>query len=594
MRMKKRLWLKTTRIVLLLFVIVSIFFILSIKNQTYLGIRAEKEGNVWVIKKIQSGGAAQAQLQKGDIITQIDDKQPDENAVLTKWLIVEGASEIHVFRDGEQLTLSFSGGNNILAEQFIFTLIGLICLSILFILPTLLYSSTTYRLFFLFVTTLSFSLISVIPSSIGNDLARVMIILVVTFLPLFYFKFSEFGRSYFYRTKRMTTIIIFICVINSLILILNLCGLRNYWFSEYLAIGIFYVFGLLLIALVLSNIFFTTDIAQTIAMTQVNLPVITILSFVPFFCFYVLPPQRNAPFHLVILFLLLPLAAIIHLLLINRLIKHKAKADPAILTAFMAIGAGSIVGLFIELGKYISTIYLGLFAAALFYALQPLLSESLSVINKRRAGAQGIQTFIAAEEERENISTYVHDTIIQEVIFEMNRLEQKESIEPQEVKVVFDEVIYGLRELCTEIYPLMIQEVGVENTLKTTINSIQQKYPVMIELTLDPKIEQLSLRIKNFLLRTIRETITNSIKHGKATKIEITFLHSEKNFVLTVFDNGDFADHLETKENHFGIHLINEKVKMIGGLASLTKEINGTQFQLEMPSSFEKTNEVST
>jgi two-component system secretion system sensor histidine kinase SalK len=594
MRMKKRFWLKTAGIVLLLFVIVSIFFILSIKNQTYLGIRAEKEGNVWVIKKIQSGGAAQAQLQKGDIITQIDDKQPDEDAVLTKWLIVEGASEIHVFRDGEQLTLSFSGGNNILAEQFIFTLIGLICLSILFILPTLLYSSTTYRLFFLFVTTLSFSLISVIPSSIGNNLARVMIILVVTFLPLFYFKFSEFGRGYFYRIKRITNIINFICGINSLILILNLCGIRNYWFSEYLAIGVFYVFGLLLIALVLSNIFFTTDIAQKITLTQVNLPLITILSFVPFFCFYLFPPQRNAPFYLVILFLLLPLAAIIHLLLINRLIKHKGKADPTMLTTFMAIGAGSIVGLLIELGKYISTIYLVVFAAVLIYALLPLLSESLLVINKRRAGPQGIQTFIAAEEERENISAYVHDTIIQEVIFEMNRLEQKETIEKQEIKTVFDEVIYGLRELCTEIYPLMIQEVGVENTLKTTINSIQQKYPVVIELTIDPKIEQLSLRIKNFLLRTIRETITNSIKHGKATKIEITFLHSEKNFVLTVFDNGDFADHLETKENHFGIHLINEKVKMIGGLASLTKEINGTQFQLEMPSSFEKTNEVST
>jgi two-component system secretion system sensor histidine kinase SalK len=590
---KNHFWLKTMRMVLLLFVLISLFFIFSVKNRMYLGIRAKKVGSEWVVKKIHAGGAAhQTQLKKGDVITQIDHQPPDKNAILTKWLIVEAASEIKIFRENKKLTFTFSGKNNILGKQLLFTFIAFICLSILFVLPTFLHSSTTYRLFFLFVAALSFSLISVIPSSIGNDLARVIIILVVTFLPLFYFNFSKFGKGYSHRIKRITNIIIMICKVNIVILILTLCGIGNYWFSEYLAIGVIYVFGLLLIALVLSTLLFITD--EKITLTQVNFPLITILSFIPFFGFYLLPSQSNAPFYLVILFFLLPLAAIIHLLIIHRLIKNKKKADPTILTIFVAIGAGGIVYLFIELGKYIATIYLVLFAIALFYALLPLVFESLLVINKKRSGAKGIQTFIVAEEERENISAYIHDTIIQEVIFEMNHLEQKDTVGKQEIKAVFDEVIYGLRELCTEIYPLMIQEVGIENTLKTTINSIQQKYPVIIELAVDPKIEQLSSRIKNFLLRTIRETIINSIKHGESTRIEITFVHLEDKFILTVFDNGGLANQLEMKENHFGIHLINEKVKMIGGLVSLTKEANGTRFQLELPSDFEKDSEVNT
>lgn len=592
--MRNRLLTKTNGIILLLFILLSCFFIFTIKNHTYLGIRVKKNGDEWVIKKIQPGGiASQMNLKNGDKVVSIEYKKPDENSSLTKWLIVESVSQMQIIRSGKPHEVSFSHKDNGFRKQLLFTLIAFICLSILFILPTFSGLSTTYRLFSLFVTSLAFSLISVVPSSMGISLARIIIVTVVSLFPLFFLKFSDYGKGYLNRVKKISKVIAFLSTINFISLLLNLFGFGNYLISEYLAIGIFYVFGILLIILVISNFLLKTDLSDNITLSQVNLPLITILSFVPLFFFYLFPTQNNAPFHLVILFILLPLAAITHLLFINRMIKSRKRMKPIFLSFFIATAAGIIICLLVELGKYISTIYLALFTAMLVYAILPLLTESLSLINRKKTGAEGIQLFVAVEEERENISLYIHDTIIQEIIFEMSRFEQREKVETEEMKQVFEEIIYGLRELCTEIYPLMIQEVGIGNTLKNTVNSIQRKYPVMIEMSIDPRIETISLKIKNFLLRTIRETITNSIKHGKATEIEVSVVLSDGKYVLTVYDNGKLGNQLETTDNHFGIHLINEKIKMIDGSVLLTEEFGKTKFQLELPKAFDGKSEVS-
>ena len=594
--MKNNIWFKTTVLLFILIAFISTFFFITIKGQSYLGIRVEKEQNEWVIKKIQNGGvASHTDLKKGDRLIAIDSKTPDTNDTLNQWLIIENASQIEISRNSQHRIIMFSNKDNISGKQLIFTLIALVFLSILFILPTFVSSSLTYRLFYLFVVTLSLSLISVIPSSMGIDLARIIIISVITLFPLFFLKFSSYGKINTDKSKIFVSIINFFCMINFFIMIINYTfHLQNYWLSEYLAVGIFYVFGISLIILSASNLILTSKTDKNTILTQVNLPLITILSFVPLFFFYILPNNHNAPFYLVILFILLPLAAIIHLLLINRLIKYNTKMRPLLLSGFMAGSAGIIISLLIELGKYIPNIYLTIFTATLIYALLPLLSESFSLLNKKQNDiGSGIQLFLAVEEERENISLYIHDTIIQDVIFEMNKFENKKTITSHEMKMVFDEIIYGLRELCTEIYPLMIQEIGLKNTLKTTINAIQRKYPVIIDIDVDSEIELLSLKVKNFLLRTIRERITNSIKHGKASKIKISLTSIENKFTLTVIDNGFFVDSPKTTDNHFGIHLIQKKIKMIGGMALLTYDSGKTKFQLELPKHLKDESEVT-
>jgi two-component system secretion system sensor histidine kinase SalK len=581
--MRHQVFVRLAKIVFVLFIFFTVTFLLFTKSHNYLGIRAKKIGNEWVIKKIHSGGAASySSLQVGDHIVMIDNVSPEESPALTKWLIVDGVESIKISREGESQVITFSKQQTFFFKQVVFTFLAFICLNILFILPTLLTTSKIYRMFFLFVVLLAFSLISVIPSSLGNNVARGMIILVVSFFPYFLLKFSDYGKNNVFKNNLFTKIVSLIGLVNIVLLLVNLVGIRNYWLSEYLALGIFYIFGLILLVFVLANLVLPNNFPSNNTQSQVNLSLITVLSFVPLFFFYFLP-YNNAPFYLVVLFILFPLVAIIHLLVINRLIKHRKKINIARLTFFMTLASGGIIWLLLELGSYIPTIYLAIYTVILLYALFPLISELLLLISQPKEGTNGIQTFIAVEEERENIAMYIHDTIIQEVILEMSQLDETDTIRTKTVQSIFEEIIYELRELCTEIYPLMIQELGFENTLRTTLNFIQQKYPVTIIMEINYDVELFPLPIKNFLLRTIRECVNNSIKHGLATVIEIQMSFADNTFLLTVWDDGELKTQEKTFENHFGLKSINEKVKMLNGKTTLTRELSRTKFQLELP-----------
>ncbi|MBO0454904.1 PDZ domain-containing protein [Candidatus Enterococcus murrayae] len=143
--MRDRLFLKANGIILILFIFISIFFIFSIKNHSYLGIRVKKNGDEWVIKKVQPGGTASTMnLKNGDKIITIDNRKPEDNSTVEKWLIVESVSEMEIVRNGKNHRITFCNEQNILSKQLLFTGIGLICLSILFLLPTFSGISTTW------------------------------------------------------------------------------------------------------------------------------------------------------------------------------------------------------------------------------------------------------------------------------------------------------------------------------------------------------------------------------------------------------------------------------------------------------------------
>lgn len=99
--MRDRLLVKAKGIILIL-------FIFSIKNHSYLGIRVKKNGNEWVIKKVQPGGTENTMnLKNGDRIITIDNQKTEDNSTLEKWLIVESVSEMEIVRNGKKSSYYF-------------------------------------------------------------------------------------------------------------------------------------------------------------------------------------------------------------------------------------------------------------------------------------------------------------------------------------------------------------------------------------------------------------------------------------------------------------------------------------------------------
>ena len=190
--------------------------------------------------------------------------------------------------------------------------------------------------------------------------------------------------------------------------------------------------------------------------------------------------------------------------------------------------------------------------------------------------------FSAVESERESISTFIHDKIIQDTIHLLRSLESYDTDSSKEVvSQHLDELIYDLRELCTDIYPLLLQEIGLEKTLVSVIDQIQKKHPVIIQFTYDKLIHSESPQMNNFILRSLKEIINNSILHGKATELILTNYIHEKMIVFEIIDNGIFDNTPVSKGQHFGLNVIREKLLLLSG--ELIVEQSPTTIKLKIP-----------
>ena len=64
------------------------------------------------------------------------------------------------------------------------------------------------------------------------------------------------------------------------------------------------------------------------------------------------------------------------------------------------------------------------------------------------------------------------------------------------------------------------------------------------------------------IYRIVQESMTNSVRHGHATEIYITFARDEDTLIIIIEDNGTGC--AEIKEG-FGLHHMKERVRLLSG-----------------------------
>lgn len=78
-------------------------------------------------------------------------------------------------------------------------------------------------------------------------------------------------------------------------------------------------------------------------------------------------------------------------------------------------------------------------------------------------------------------------------------------------------------------------------------------------------------RVSNFILRSIKELITNSILHGNAKQIKLAMFESDNQLVVEVSDDGKFVERPDDHKSHFGLNVIAEKLALLGGELQIEK-----------------------
>lgn len=154
---------------------------------------------------------------------------------------------------------------------------------------------------------------------------------------------------------------------------------------------------------------------------------------------------------------------------------------------------------------------------------------------------------LTASKERTRMAQELHDSVGHSLMALIMHLEFAKKIcdtKPEKVKEVLTKSegiakssISSLREAVN----LLKEEREIKDfnaSIEGIINNFNMLNNIKINFNADENLDNLSSIIKNSMYKTIKESITNSIKHGKATEINISIAREEKCIRLILNDNG--------------------------------------------------------
>jgi len=191
------------------------------------------------------------------------------------------------------------------------------------------------------------------------------------------------------------------------------------------------------------------------------------------------------------------------------------------------------------------------------------------------------------EQTLKNISWEIHDNIGQILstlnlysykVLEDSPTELKPKVE--ELQDLIQTAITEVRSLSKALNTEYIKNVGLIKSLELELARFERLKFMDTQLTVEGTPFIISDDKELVLLRIIQEFFSNSLKHARATKMEIDFIFKGRDLTITVKDNGVGYD--STAVLGTGIINMRNRAKLIGAFLNLESEIKkGTRLEIK-------------
>jgi signal transduction histidine kinase len=196
------------------------------------------------------------------------------------------------------------------------------------------------------------------------------------------------------------------------------------------------------------------------------------------------------------------------------------------------------------------------------------------------------------EMERQRISRELHDGLGQKLIAIKLQLESTSKQNADETKTTIDEVkvdflkiIDEVRQISNNLAPNILNESGIDVSLKNLCESINRTTKIDIELSVFGDYSTNDPKVKFYIYRIAQEALNNAIKHSEATKIQIQLLGNTDSIILVLEDNGKgfvYDSNFCTPSN--GIYNMKERARLLNGTLDIeTEPLSGTTIRLKIP-----------
>jgi two-component system, NarL family, sensor kinase len=234
---------------------------------------------------------------------------------------------------------------------------------------------------------------------------------------------------------------------------------------------------------------------------------------------------------------------------------------------------------------YIATIIVAIIIVFFVYSI--IVQQKKVVAWQQARIAAEINTL---EAERKRIAGDLHDELgpmLSAIKLQINHLEPEDETETavlEKSSKQIDNIIQRFREISYDLLPNTLVRKGFIKATHEYISKLKTLHPLQVnfnttDFSLTPEREV-------NLYRVIQEIMQNTIKHARATILDINIIKKDKSIFLQTKDDGIGFNYNEKSLEAKGVGLLSlqSRAQLLGGqLVVHTLPGSGTTFEIEIP-----------
>lgn len=202
------------------------------------------------------------------------------------------------------------------------------------------------------------------------------------------------------------------------------------------------------------------------------------------------------------------------------------------------------------------------------------------------------------EEERGRISRDLHDgigQILTALKIQLELLEQEAASITQltsriaGARELADTALTEVRQLSHLLRPQMLDELGLEPTLRWLARTFQKRTGIAVDLTIEGAERRADPDVETLVYRIVQEALTNVARHSGAKAAAVTLRREADRLIVRIEDRGSgFSPEIELAagegDRGFGVRAMRDRVEFMNGRFSIRSSAGaGTAVEAEIP-----------
>lgn len=195
-------------------------------------------------------------------------------------------------------------------------------------------------------------------------------------------------------------------------------------------------------------------------------------------------------------------------------------------------------------------------------------------------------------QERNRLARELHDSVSQQLFAASMMMSainetkpETDELEAKQLKMVESMIHQSqleMRALLLHLRPVALKGKSLKEGMEELLFELSQKVTMKIHW----KVEEFPLDkgIEDHLFRILQESVSNTLRHSKASKLEVLLILRDELIIMRIVDDGIGFDVDENKAGSYGLQNMYDRAVEIGGTLKIVSVKNkGTRLEVKVP-----------